>query len=63
MFDTIYTHVTVPCSTDILELQANELTGNISSALCSRVGEGFNDLKVLTTDCDEVPCDCCTECF
>ena len=51
-----------------LELAGNDLTGVISegSDLCNQRGEGFGDLKILTTDCavpePQVVCDCCTSC-
>lgn len=58
----------VPCDTllETLELAGNDLTGVIAvgSELCNQRGEGFGDLKVLTTDCttQEVVCECCTLC-
>ena len=53
---------------ETLELAGNDLTGVIveGSDLCDQRGEGFGDLKILTTDCavpePQVVCDCCTSC-
>jgi len=42
---------------NVLELHANEFTGSISESICAL------PLEVLTADCSEITCDCCTECF
>lgn len=49
-------------STDVLELDENQLTGEISDTICARRGDGRTQLNELTVDCDEVVCDCCTNC-
>lgn len=48
-------------SLNVLELHANGLIGSISDSICALVDEG--SLEVLTADCEEIICDCCTECF
>lgn len=47
---------------DTLELEGNDLVGEISDEVCSRQGDGVIQLNVLTADCDEVSCFCCTNC-
>ena len=41
-----------------LKLEGNDITGNVSQSLCSRRGERFQELAVLTVDC-AVGCSCC----
>jgi hypothetical protein len=45
---------------DVLELDENDLTGEISAATCARRGDGRAELNELTADCPEVTCECCT---
>ena len=42
-----------------LTFEDNSFTGSISATTCARVGNG---LQELTVDCNEVSCDCCTNC-
>jgi hypothetical protein len=48
-------------SLNVFELHGNDFSGSIPSSLCTLVSDG--GLQVLTADCSEVTCDCCTECF
>jgi hypothetical protein len=43
-----------------LTLHENMMTGSISSTICNL---RTDDLRVLTVDCDEVSCSCCSTCF
>jgi hypothetical protein len=42
-----------------LSLQSNDLTGDTPWGLCP----GCYSVEQLKADCDEIKCDCCTECF
>lgn len=42
-------------------LEGNNVTGEVSTSTCSLQGTTF--LATLSADCEEVTCDCCTECF
>jgi hypothetical protein len=42
-------------------LEGNEIIGEVSSSTCSLQGTTF--LATLSADCEEIACDCCTECF
>jgi Leucine-rich repeat (LRR) protein len=44
-----------------LRLEGNVVTGEVSNSTCSLQGTTF--LATLSADCQEVTCDCCTECF
>jgi hypothetical protein len=41
--------------------EGNVITGEVSDNTCSLQGTTF--LATLSADCEEVTCDCCTECF
>jgi Leucine-rich repeat (LRR) protein len=40
-----------------LELHGNGFTGSIAESICALA------LDILTADCNEITCDCCTECY
>ena len=42
-----------------LSLQTNDLTGSMQWGLCP----GCYNMVDLKADCEEITCDCCTECF
>jgi hypothetical protein len=46
-----------------LTLHRNVLTGAVPSTVCTLRGTGSSDLQVLTVDCNEVSCSCCSTCF
>ena len=46
-----------------LTLHRNLLTGVVPSPVCTLRGTGPSDLQVLTVDCNEVSCSCCTTCY
>lgn len=43
-----------------LSLQVNDITGTMPWKLCPEYSSNIEELKA---DCDEISCDCCTECF
>jgi hypothetical protein len=46
----------------VLAFESNSFTGSISSTTCARIGESQVSLQEFTVDCNEVSCDCCTNC-
>jgi len=45
-----------------LSFGRNDFSGEISAETCGRKGEGYDDLQLLTVDCEEVICSCCDNC-
>lgn len=48
---------------EVCELYGNELTGTIPQGTCDAVKAATYEYKVLSADCDEIACDCCTQCY
>jgi len=47
-----------------LLLQGNSFTGSVPDEICAKVGSNMIlQIQVLTADCDEINCTCCTTCY
>lgn len=48
---------------EVVELYGNDLVGAMPQGTCDAVAAATYDYKVLSADCNEVDCGCCTQCY
>jgi hypothetical protein len=60
---TIPTELGTINTLEVLELHKNVFTGTMPESICTIFDTSDYADKSLTVDCDEVSCDCCTQCF